>query len=134
MLWDRCGSTGWNKGTADTIPTSNGDLNLIKDFGQISMKKIKQHVATYINEETRKVQHQYQMYQCIMNSLKVTARLRIIMKSNKYCINNVTCGPLLYKFIMTKASIDTRANLSHIRENLTSLESNMINVIGRCKS
>ena len=42
VLLDRCGSTGWNKGDEDIlpIPTLNGDLNLIKDFGQVSMDKI----------------------------------------------------------------------------------------------
>ena len=91
VLLDRCGSTGWNKGDVDilTIPTLNGDLNLIKDFGQVSMDEIKQHVATYTNEETRKAQHQYQMYQCIMNSLTDTARLKIVKESNKYFINNI---------------------------------------------
>ena len=46
-----------NKGDAEilTIPTLNLDLNIIKDFGQISMDEIKSLVAIYINEESRKV-------------------------------------------------------------------------------
>ena len=81
------------------------------------MDEIKQYVATYINEETRKAQHQCQVYQCIMNSLTDTARSRIVKKSN---INNVRCRHLLHKIVMTKISIDTRATLSHIRETFPS--------------
>ena len=63
-----------------------------------------------------------------MNSLTETARLKIVKESHKYTIDDTRCGPLLYKFIMSKASIDTRATLSHIRENLASLDVYMAKV------
>ena len=130
VLLDRCSTTGWNDHMADilTISTSTGDRNLIRDFGRITMEEVRNHCTTYINQQTRQAQHQYQMYQCLMNSLTDAGRLKIVTESPKHAIGNLKSGPLFYKFLMSKASIDSRATLSHIRENLRSLDSYMVKV------
>ena len=86
------------------------------------------HYATYIQDETNHAQYQYQLYQCLMNSLKETARSKIVKEIHKYTIGDTRCGPTLCKFIISKAYIDTRATLPHIRENLDSLDVYMAKV------
>ena len=98
------------------------DRNLIKDFGRVLLKDIKSHCSTYIQTQTREAQHQYQLYQCLMNLLTEKVRLKIVKESHKYSIGELWSGSILYKFIVFRASIDTRATLSHIRENLASLD------------
>ena len=78
-----------------------------------------------MDNQTRQAQHSYQMYQCLMNSLTESGRLRILSESSKYTINDKMCGPLLYRFLISKATIDSRGTLSHIRENLSNLDSYM---------
>ena len=84
VLMDRCIASGWNSSTADEliISTQEGHRNLIKDFGRISLEEVKAHCATYIQDETRQAQHQYQLYQCLMNSLTETARFKIVKESH----------------------------------------------------
>ena len=122
MVW--CAASGWNSTWTDvlTIPTSAEDHKLIKDFGYISLEDIKSHCATYIQTQKRKAQHQYQLYQSLMILLTKKTRLKIVKESHKYSIWDFWSGPMLYKFVMFRASIDTWAILSHIREKLASLD------------
>ena len=71
VLMDRCKASGWISSIADVliITTQEGHCNLVKDFGRISLEEVEAHCATYIQDETRQAQNQYQLYQCLMNSL-----------------------------------------------------------------
>ena len=124
-LKDKCASTGWSDPNADviTVPNSDGkDINLIEGYGRLTMKEIRDHCSSYINLKTRQAQHQYQMYECIMNSLTQMTRLRITSATDKYEIGGVKCGPLLFKHLMMKAVVDKRATTSYIKENLADLD------------
>ena len=126
LLKDKCESTGWNSPNANilTIPVNNGtEINLIEGYGRLTMAQVENHCRTYINQETRAAQHQYQMYECLMKSLTDSACRSITAEKDKYQIDGRKCGPLLYKHLMNKAVVDTRATLSHIRENLANLDS-----------
>ena len=71
VLMDRCKASGWDSSIVNLliITTQEGHRNLVKDFGRISLEEVAAHCATYIQDETRQAQNQYQLYQCLMNSL-----------------------------------------------------------------
>lgn len=124
VLRDRCVSAAWNTPQADiiTIPVEGRNLDLIESYGEIALHQVRGHCATYVGQQSRKSQHSYQMYECLVNSLTDSARVKLAPDSDQYTINGVRCGPLLYRYMMAKASVDTRATLSFIRENLSNLD------------
>jgi hypothetical protein len=63
------------------------------------------------------------MLLCIKESLSEAGKLKILSEANKWKANGVESGPMLFKYIMQKAVVDTRATSSFFRENLTSLDS-----------
>ena len=63
-----------------------------------------------------------------MASLTDAGRLKIVTEGESYTVGGIKCGPLLFKFLMTKAAIDSRASISYIRENLASLDTYMSKV------
>jgi hypothetical protein len=62
------------------------------------------------------------MLSCIKESLSDAGKLKILSESDKWKVNGKESGVLLFKIIMQKAVIDTRATSSFFRENLTSLD------------
>ncbi len=66
------------------------------------------------------------MFHCIMNSLTEEGLLKILTEQDKYHIgapnDHTPLGPLLFKLLMQKAIIDTRATSSLLHENLSSLD------------
>ena len=130
ILMDKCLTSGWNHADADilTIPVGNENRNLIQDYGNITMDQIRNHCQGYVLNHTRQAQHQFQLYQCLMASLTDKGRLKIASETDKYSVNNIKCGPLLFKLLMSKAAIDSRATVSHICENLANLDSYMTKV------
>ena len=83
VLLDQCSATGWNNPNADicTIITKKyGNLNLIKDFGRICMMEFIDHCLGHILNSSHQDQHQYQLYQCLIKSLKDSGRIKIFPK------------------------------------------------------
>eukprot|EP00957_Ditylum_brightwellii_P040292 3049030-Ditylum_brightwellii.AAC.1 len=69
-----------------------------------------------------------QMFHCIKKSLSETAKLKVLAKSEHYTIAGNPVGELLFKLLMTKVVMDTRAMALHLRENLTNLDLYMATV------
>lgn len=125
-LKDRAIQSGWHLagGNILSIPDSQGvDRDLITQYGQLTPDDIVAHVATYINAQGRAAQNAVQMHHCIMNSLSSEGNLKIVSEMERYFVNQVPVGPLLFKLLMQKAIVDTRATSTHLRENLTNLDS-----------
>ena len=79
LLYDKAIASGWTNSNADIlmIPDSNGNIrNLIREFGRLTVEEVRTHCSTYIRTRTRLVQHDYQMYECLMNSLTESARAK----------------------------------------------------------
>jgi hypothetical protein len=87
------------------------------------MEEIETQVKTYVDGSNRRVQNSTQMLLCIKESLSEAGKLKILSEANKWKANGVESGPMLFKYIMQKAVVDTRATSSFFRENLTSLDS-----------
>ena len=66
------------------------------------------------------------MHNCLTKFLTEEGNLKIIEETNSYTSNGVAIGALHFKLLMSKAVVDTRATASHLRENLTSLNTCMV--------
>jgi len=128
-LLDRAKKSGW--WNILTIPDQDGkDRDLITNYGMLRVEDIRGHVQGYMDQPTRQAQHSVQMYHAIMNSLTSEGRERILNEQDKYNItdaNGVTyqVGPLLFKIVMSKAIVDTKATIYHYRSNLMHLDTYM---------
>jgi hypothetical protein len=126
-LTDRANKSGWYAGDGNILsipdsstPPTNRDI--IKEYGQLTVENIRTHVETYINTNSRRTQNSAQMLSCIKESLSDAGKLKILSESDKWTVGGKESGVLLFKIIMQKAVIDTRATSSFFRENLTSLD------------
>ena len=136
VLKDRCTNAAWDNPGNSIITMQVGArvLNVIDHYGEISLEDVRQECERYIRLPSRRSQHSYQMYECIMNSLTDSARIKITPDADLYTIDGIRCGPLLYRYLMSKAAIDTRVTLSHIRENLSNLDTYMTTIASNITS
>ena len=108
-----------------TIPKNGQQLNLIADYGALSLQDVNDHAQTYIGQHLRNAQNSFQIYNCLISSLTDAGKARVVLESNKFTINEVPDGPLLLKVIIQLAHIDTRATVTVIRTRLSSLDAKM---------
>jgi hypothetical protein len=67
------------------------------------------HVQMYIEGNSRRTQNSAPMLSCIKESLSDAAKQKILSESAKWTVNGKESGVLLFKIIMQKAVVDTRA-------------------------
>ena len=126
LLRDRANMCGWSEG-ANAITQVNG-IDLLEEFGIISIADATTDALTYVNQQTRKAQNSYQMYMCISNSLTDEGRAKILTDTAVYTVNNIPSGPLMFKLLMTRAATDTRATVTYIRTSLSQLDQYMVSI------
>lgn len=137
-IHDRATAAGWSAINADilTIPDPDGNNKyLVTNYGELTLQEVDAHAQTYASQQSRQAQNAVQMYHCIMKSLTPEGHQRIIAEREEYLVkivdpnNNQVSkfvnGPKLYKFILSKAMVDTQATTSHYSENLMSLDTYM---------
>lgn len=115
-------TTGWDF----NIPVGDGNnLNLVRNYGQISLQQVRAHVDTYSNTESRQAQNSRHLFLCIMASLTKEATAHMILFANQYTSNGQPSGMLLLKLIVTESHVDTNATITIMRERLSSLDKKM---------
>ena len=80
--------------------------------------------------QTCHMQNNTQMHHCIMNSLTNDGQLKILAECNRYHhngnpLNQMPSSTLLFKLLMQKAIINTRATTSLLHKKLLSLDTYM---------
>ena len=79
---------------------------------------------TCYNQATRTVQYLSMIYYCILNTITESANNSVLISDqHNYVINNISSGPILFKFLMNKVTIETRETITNIRMDLSSLDS-----------
>ena len=76
----------------------------------------------YLGQKNRQAQKPVQKYNYISNSITKAAYLRIVVESHKYTVQDIPVGELLFKLLIQKKVINIRDIYSHLRENITNLE------------
>lgn len=124
MLGSRAKRSNW----ADVLSIPDAQAkkhDLIKDYGQVSMSEVRSHAATYMEAEDRKAQNSAQIVACLELSLSKEALKQVYSRYREYKFNGQENRPMMLKVIISLAHIDTKATVSFIRTNLSSLDSYM---------
>lgn len=129
----RATNCGWDNGMADAdiinIADANGTArNLITEYSRLTKERIVQWAtANIVNRQTRAAQNNANMYQCLYNTLEKSCQEDMLLRQHEFTVNGVKIAALLYKSIMSTASIDTSATVALTRTRLVSLDDLMIN-------
>ena len=111
------------------MPDSNGiNINLITEHSKLTFENIRYHVVTYMNANARRPQNNSQMCTYLSKTLTDEGHIKITEEFDKFRIDGVAVVTLSFKILMAKAVVDTRATVSDLRENLTTLDTCMASV------
>ncbi len=123
---ERAANFGWNISILD-IPDDVTNVlgpskNFLKQYGEISLDHIRKHAKTYVNTQTRAAQDSIQLYSCLWASLSNEGKSKVNVHRSDYHIGEHRVGAMLLKVIIRESHIDTNATVSHIRTQLSSLD------------
>ena len=96
-------------------------VNLVTDYGVISIHQVRDHEEMYIDSETRKAQDNDILFNCLMESISESARNKIVIWEEDYTVRGEYSGPLLLKVIIRESHLDTNATTSAVQTQLTKL-------------
>lgn len=98
--------------------------NMLTDHVQITMDECKAKARTYINQQTRETQNDFQLYSTLLSSVDAETKKTMANQSTTYHVGTpkLPSGLLYLKTLLTKAELDTRAVGAHIRGNLAKLD------------
>ena len=128
----RATNAGWNAGTGNILmiaDSSKENKNILTEYGCLTEKEIKASL-TFLDTPSRQAQNNQMMVECLLASLTEGCFLKISNEKNKYTIElptkaKVKSAALLYKLLIQKAIVDTRATTYQFRSSLDNLENYM---------
>jgi len=122
---------GWNKDTGDIIivkDNNNDPRNIITEYGCLTTRTLEADADSWVDQETRKAQNNHMMVECMMASITEACFYKISNEDAKYKQKGVKVASLLFKLLMAKAIVDTRATTYQLRHNLSNLDNYMSTV------
>ena len=127
-LKERAVEFGWNdpEGIFWVRPSnSEQPINILENYGSITLKAIKKHELTYWDNGSRKCQDARMLYMCIMNSLSVEGKAKLNINSQDYSLGprGLPSGLCLFKILVRESYLDSNATTGMIREQLSELDS-----------
>ena len=100
--------------------------SLIKEHGQITIEQVNAQAAlTYSGLNTRMNQAAEQLFEFLSDSLDNATLLKMMDREYQYTVNGTLDGPSMLKVLLTITSINTRATVSVLRNELTKLPAKM---------
>ena len=133
-LSGRAAINGWNQGSKSIFHFRNRagkDIDLIHEYGQITLEELRTQcekmTGTNAEANTRMAQNNVQCRECFLNTLTLEANARLLTHRDDYRITATNAAgkvesyiiaPLMYKVIMTCATIDSKATEQTLRDNL----------------
>ena len=135
---------GWSIGPKSIFSFTNDKgnvINLIKEYGQISLETLTTECAKMIGtgaeSTTRMSQNNEQCRKCLLATLEPKARARLFTHRATYTVTapnadgddeEYILAPLMYKVIMNCATIDSKATEATLRGYLSNMPSIMVSV------
>jgi len=97
------------------------------------MEELKRHEESIIFTESRAAQDNYMLYSCLMNSIDVDAKNKILVHKKEYHLRDPSfpdsdskpSGVLLLKLIIRESHVDSNASTTAIRTKLSKLDEYM---------
>jgi hypothetical protein len=120
---------GWNQGASQITSFANSarcQVDITKSYGQINKATLKSAWERFckpgeVDSQTRANQSNTMMSICLTKLLTADAQARLLINQNEYTFDRVEYAPLVYKIIMSLATIDSVATTQTLRNNLQSL-------------
>ena len=97
-------------------------VNMITDYGRLTLEQIKAYETTFIGLNTRNSQNSKMLHDLIMNSLSPTGIQRIQIWTNDTKVNGEDAGGCLFKVVIRESYLDLNAIVTTLRLNLTNLD------------
>lgn len=131
-LTERCSEYGWNEDVTgityipvDPLNAAAEVDNLLTNYGQISLDRVRAFEETYIQLPIRAANDTDMMYKCQMASLTEGAVSKLMLKKAQFHVNGEPSGNLLLRVIIRESSLDSNASTSIIRNKLAKLDQYM---------
>ena len=99
--------------------------NLFVEYGCLSKKDIEYYVNSYANTETRQAQNDFMLGELLLNSVTENFHMKIVGHTDDYDVLGHKSGSLLFKLMMSKSIVDTKATSTLYRERLMALDDQM---------
>ena len=120
-LGHRARVTGWALVNVVIDATAGTTRSLITQYGEVPLAAVKTAVANMDNTHTLTVQHDEQMYSCIMASLSQEAVNLIGLKTDRYASpSGENSGLLLLRLVITESTLETKSTINNLWSKLTS--------------
>lgn len=107
---------------------TNQTVNLLDQYGTISMDQCRVDAATYVKTETRKAQNSQMLYNFLINSITEESKNELWADKTEYLINDEESGICFLKAIMSKAFIDTIATVNVTRNLIRNLHIKIVDL------
>ena len=92
------------------------------------MEEIGKNIQNFIGQKIYQAQKSVQLFHYLTNSEKESSHVKVMAYSINYMDDDTPVVELLFKLMMQKAIIDTRATATHLRENIINLDTYMSTV------
>ena len=100
--------------------------SLIHEHGQISIEQVQAQAAnTYVGLNTRMAQAAQQLHRFLSDSMDNATLLKLLDRQHQYVINGVPDGPSMLKVLLSMATVNTRATVAVLRNELSKLAPKM---------
>ena len=112
------------KRTAFEPEDGENKINLIIDYGQVSLERIQKIEDARMNQATRLAQDNRALYECLNNSLTMEGLAKVRINEAEYMRGNPTLpsGLLFLKILIRESYLDSNATTSMIRTKLSNLD------------
>ena len=102
--------------------------SLLNEYGRLSKAQVDAEVETYMGEENRAAQDDYQIYICLMNSLSKEAKDKMLLLRTSFTFDGTPSGISFLKNIISESHVDTNATLRLLRARFSALDDYMSTV------
>ena len=110
------------------VPDAMGvPRSLITAHRLLTLQDVRNHAATYANQQVRDAQNSYMMYEFLRGSLGEAAKKRMANEDDKFRVTNahIPSGTAYLKVLLLRFAVETNATTYHIRQTLQDLPKKM---------
>jgi hypothetical protein len=118
----RAKNFGWDVFSIPTIApgwTRSITKNLLTEYGEISMEQVRAKAEAIVVINDRNTQQDDKLFTCLMSSLTKAARNSVNLRRDDFMVGTEHSGILLFKVILAKSQVDTRATIALLMGRLT---------------
>ena len=120
-LYQRSNDFTWANITS--IPDSSGtNRDVFLKYGCVTIDDIRTHALTWVQVNGRESQNNQMLVKLITESISPKVRQKIGNNEAAFTVDGIRIGTLMFKLIMNKTIIDTRATAAAFRRDLSNLD------------